>query len=205
MARAKQSKKKPVAPTPPPPEPQPVLNPAVPWLGVRNWDQYQHYRNRQPPWIKSHVAILDDRGFARLSDTAQLTLWKLWLLASRQDGRIELDLEWIVRRIDRPRPTMATIVELVAGQWLLPLTPAASAMLAEASTTPQLPRASVMLAPDASTMLTSPFSQQRREEVNSSLREDEFAALSPSGVQSYLDDGAAPPQGGRSPAVVRAS
>lgn len=25
---------------------------------VRNWEQFQHYKDRNPPWIKLHFALL---------------------------------------------------------------------------------------------------------------------------------------------------
>ena len=27
---------------------------------VKNWSKFQHYKNRNPPWIRLHVEILDD-------------------------------------------------------------------------------------------------------------------------------------------------
>ncbi len=29
---------------------------------IKNWDKFQHFKNRRPPWIKLHREILDQPG-----------------------------------------------------------------------------------------------------------------------------------------------
>lgn len=69
------------------------------WLRVKNWDRFQHYKDRSPPWIKLHYTTLDDYAWSHLPDTAKAHLMGIWLLASRQDGRIPNDAAWIGTRI----------------------------------------------------------------------------------------------------------
>jgi hypothetical protein len=38
------------------------------WLTIKNWSEFQHYKDRNPPWIKLHRALLDDYAFAALPD-----------------------------------------------------------------------------------------------------------------------------------------
>lgn len=57
-------------------------------LAVRNWDEFQHYRDRDPLWIKIYGRLLDDAEFLALPEAAQAQLVKLWLLASRCKNRI---------------------------------------------------------------------------------------------------------------------
>ena len=33
-------------------------------LRVRNWERYQHYKERNPPWIKLYVELLDEECLA---------------------------------------------------------------------------------------------------------------------------------------------
>jgi hypothetical protein len=69
------------------------------WLRVKNWDRFQHYKDRSPPWIKLHYTTLDDYAWSHLPDTAKAHLMGIWLLASRQDGRIPNDAAWLGTRI----------------------------------------------------------------------------------------------------------
>ena len=64
-------------------------------LVVVNWGKFQHYKNRNPPWIKFHTSLLDDYEFQRLPDGAKWQLLLLWLVAARQDNRIPDDREWL--------------------------------------------------------------------------------------------------------------
>lgn len=60
-------------------------------LRVRNWDTFQHYKDRAPLWIKVYGVLLDDADFLALPEAAQGQLLKVWLLASRRDNRIPGD------------------------------------------------------------------------------------------------------------------
>ena len=35
-------------------------------FSVKNWDEFQHYKDRNPPWIKLHNHLLDDYEFEML-------------------------------------------------------------------------------------------------------------------------------------------
>lgn len=59
---------------------------AVEFLAIKNWDTFQHYSKRNPPWIKLHRAILDDYAFCALPDAAKGHLMMLWLYGSQNDG-----------------------------------------------------------------------------------------------------------------------
>lgn len=66
---------------------------------VRNWDQFQHYKDRSPPWIKLYNSILDDYSYAQLSDAGKGHLFAIWLLASRSANKLPWDEKWIASRI----------------------------------------------------------------------------------------------------------
>lgn len=51
-------------------------------MKIKNWKDFQHFKDRCPPWIKLHRSILDQRDIATLSDSAFRVLVMLWLLAS---------------------------------------------------------------------------------------------------------------------------
>lgn len=69
------------------------------YLSVKNWDDFQHYKDRTPPWIKLHRTLLDDYAFSRLQDASKAHLMLIWLLASQMDNKIPYDDVWIGRKI----------------------------------------------------------------------------------------------------------
>ena len=69
-------------------------------LQVKNWSQFQHYGDRNPLWVKVYLAILDDYGFASLSDAEAGQLMKIWLLAAKSKGTLPNDAKWIAGRIN---------------------------------------------------------------------------------------------------------
>ena len=69
------------------------------YLRVKNWDEFQHYKDRSPPWIKLHRDLLTDYDFLLLPDIQKGHLMMLWLLASQMDGRIPYDPQWVAQRI----------------------------------------------------------------------------------------------------------
>lgn len=69
-------------------------------LRPKNWNNFQHYKNRNPPWIKLHKALLDDYEFYTLPVASKALAPLLWLLASESlDGEICADLAKISFRL----------------------------------------------------------------------------------------------------------
>jgi len=70
-------------------------------------DTMQHYRHRNPPWIKLYYEFWDDiehKDFQRLPDVTKAHLVGLWLLASRTHNKIEMDVNWIQQKISATEP-----------------------------------------------------------------------------------------------------
>lgn len=74
------------------------------YLRVRNWEEYQHYKDRTPPWIKLYHRLLDDYEYACLPDAAKGHLLGLFMLASRLDNRLPADSEWLAAKIGATDP-----------------------------------------------------------------------------------------------------
>jgi hypothetical protein len=68
-------------------------------VSVVNFEQFQHYKDRSPAWIKLHASVLDSYNFCRLTDAQKWHVVSLWILASKCDNAIPLDLPWIARKI----------------------------------------------------------------------------------------------------------
>lgn len=67
---------------------------------VKNFEKFQHYKDRAPPWIKLYNELLDDYEFGLLPDASKMHLIAIWLLASRSENKIPLDPAWVTRRIN---------------------------------------------------------------------------------------------------------
>jgi len=69
-------------------------------LKPKNWVEFQHYKNRNPPWIKLHRNILNDRDFMSLPLASKALAPLLWLLASEeQDGVFDASSEELQFRL----------------------------------------------------------------------------------------------------------
>lgn len=65
----------------------------------KNWKEFQHYKDRSPPWIKLHRGLLDNYEFHCLPDASKALAPLLWLLASEYaDGKITLSLSALAFR-----------------------------------------------------------------------------------------------------------
>ena len=69
------------------------------FLTVKNWETFQHYKKRNPPWVKLHRALLDDYAFCSLPDHAKAHLMMLWLYASQNNGMVPDDLPFLERKL----------------------------------------------------------------------------------------------------------
>lgn len=69
-------------------------------LQPKNWAQFQHYKDRKPPWIKLHRGLLDDYAYAQLPLASRALAPLLWLLASEYaDGKITASLQEMAFRL----------------------------------------------------------------------------------------------------------
>ncbi|HEX8106727.1 MAG TPA: hypothetical protein VF516_03315 [Kofleriaceae bacterium] len=69
------------------------------YLRVKNWSEFQHYKDRNPPWIKLHRELLDDYEFERLQDASKAHLILIWLFASQREGRIPNDPAFLKKKL----------------------------------------------------------------------------------------------------------
>jgi hypothetical protein len=83
----------------------------TPFLRVKNWEQFQHYGKRNPPWIKLHRALLDDYAFCALPDDAKAHLMMLWLYASQHNGKIPADVAFLERKLSCNNINLHLLVE----------------------------------------------------------------------------------------------
>jgi len=86
-------------------------------LAVSNWARFQHYKNRDPTWLKLYRALLTDYQWAQLPDASKGHLIGLWLMAAKLENRIPADPGWLANQIGATDPI--DLDALVSGGWLI--------------------------------------------------------------------------------------
>jgi hypothetical protein len=66
-------------------------------LRVKNWRKFQHYSDRNPPWIKLHFEILSSRDWVTLDDASRVLAIACMLIASRNEGVVPADPDYVQR------------------------------------------------------------------------------------------------------------
>ncbi len=92
---------------------------------IRNFERFQHYKDRNPPWIRLYGALWRDRAFFRLPDAVKAHLIGLFALAARLDNRIPDDPEWLAHELCASEPI--DFAALLASGFLIPEHPASAA------------------------------------------------------------------------------
>jgi hypothetical protein len=85
---------------------------------VRNFERFQHYKDRNPPWIRLYGALWRDRAFFRLPDVQKAHLIGMFALAARLDNRIPDDPEWLAHELCASEPI--DLGALLASGFLIP-------------------------------------------------------------------------------------
>ena len=64
------------------------MAPTVKFYKIPKWRDYQHYKDRSPPWIKLHFDLLTSETWLSLDDASRVLAVASMLIASRNEGRI---------------------------------------------------------------------------------------------------------------------
>lgn len=64
---------------------------------VKNWHKFQHYKDRNPPWVKLHYEIMTSLDWVMVSDAGKLLAVVCIMLASRDGGRVPGDPSYVKR------------------------------------------------------------------------------------------------------------
>ena len=80
------------------------------YIQVKNWEDFQHYKDRTPPWIKLYNHLLDDFEFSCLPDASKAHLLSIWLLASRTNNKIPNNPKWIGNKINATEPVDLSVL-----------------------------------------------------------------------------------------------
>ena len=57
-------------------------------MRIKNWDRFQHFKDRKPIWIKLYRDLLDDLNWHELDGKSAKALVMIWLIASEDCGQL---------------------------------------------------------------------------------------------------------------------
>jgi len=55
---------------------------------IKNWAKFQHYKDRNPPWIKLHVEIFTSEDWVTLDDASKLLAVVCMVVAAKNEGKV---------------------------------------------------------------------------------------------------------------------
>jgi hypothetical protein len=100
----------------------------------KNWRDFQHYKDRSPPWIRLHRRLLDDKDFQRLPVASRALAPMLWLLASESvEGWIDADPDELAFRLRTTEKDITLALRPLLEKGFFSPEQDASAVLAECS------------------------------------------------------------------------
>lgn len=67
------------------------------FIRIVEWDTYQHYKDRNPPWIKLHRGTLTSNTWVTLDDASRVLAIAIMLLAAEKGNRIPAKPDYLKR------------------------------------------------------------------------------------------------------------
>lgn len=95
-------------------------------IQIKNWGEHQHYKDRNPPWIKLHVKILNDMSFMMLAPASKCLLLLLWVLAAENNGEINFSEEELKFRLRDSKFSRDSLTPLIHSGFISVLADASS-------------------------------------------------------------------------------
>ena len=86
-------------------------------MKVKNWEKFQHFKDRRPPWVKLYRDILDDIEWHELSGDDAKILVMIWLIASEDFGNLP-DAKTLAFRLRMTVKQLDTALSRL-GHWLV--------------------------------------------------------------------------------------
>ena len=77
------------------------------YIYVRNWDRFQHYKNRRPAWIKLYLDLFNDDEYLSLTPSDRCLLQACWMVAAESgNGRARADQSTLRVRSKSPKGSL---------------------------------------------------------------------------------------------------
>jgi hypothetical protein len=90
------------------------------YLSIKKYDTYQHYKTRNPPWIKLYRCLLNDYEMRLLPIHSRMAYICLLIIASETDNRIPIDYKYLSDRCGFDVNEM-TVTRLIDSGFLIAL------------------------------------------------------------------------------------
>lgn len=104
----------------------------MPRITPKNWREFQHYKDRNPPWIRLQKSLLDNYEFHCLPVASRALAPMLWLVASDSiDGHIDFDEKKIAFRLRMSVDELRSALKPLIDNGFFILDQGASSVLAE--------------------------------------------------------------------------
>lgn len=81
------------------------------YIVVPNWDSFQHYSDRTPPWIKNYTELLHDDAYLGLTLHQRGVLHGIWLAYAASHRQLSGDTSALYRQLGE-RVSTATLIAL---------------------------------------------------------------------------------------------
>jgi len=85
-------------------------------MRIKNWDRFQHFKDRKPIWIKLYRDLLDDLNWHELDGKSAKALVMIWLIASEDLGKLPETKTLAFRLRMSEKETKEVVTKLT--QWL---------------------------------------------------------------------------------------
>jgi hypothetical protein len=85
-------------------------------MRIKNWDRFQHFKDRKPIWIKLYRDLLDDLNWHELDGKSAKALVMIWLIASEDLGKLPETKTLAFRLRMSEKETKEVVTRL--SQWL---------------------------------------------------------------------------------------
>lgn len=69
------------------------------WIVVPNWERFQHYKDRNPTWIKDYTELTDKDEYLALPLATRGVLHGIWLEYAKSHRRLSGDTARLSRRL----------------------------------------------------------------------------------------------------------
>ncbi|HDY87965.1 MAG TPA: hypothetical protein ENH82_07630, partial [bacterium] len=69
------------------------------YIQIEEWNKFQHYKQRNPPWIKLYSKLLENDDFDDLPDDSKLLFFNLLMFASRRGNKVKLNFPFLQKRL----------------------------------------------------------------------------------------------------------
>jgi hypothetical protein len=69
------------------------------WIVIPSWERFQHYKDRDPNWIKNYTALLNDPDYLTLTAHQRGVLHGLWLIYASSHCRVRANTASLSRQL----------------------------------------------------------------------------------------------------------